>query len=143
LAAQNVALSLCKPGANLPSLHAAATEVIGQGLIDLGLIKEGLDEALEAGVVKRFFPHGLSHWIGMDVHDLGPDYDESEPVGLAPGMYFSVEPGIYIQPDDETVAADWRGIGIRVEDDVLITQEGSEVLTAAIAKEVSVLENRA
>jgi Xaa-Pro aminopeptidase len=89
---------------------------------------------------RPFFMHGTSHWLGLDVHDVGRYKQDGEWRPLAPGMCLTIEPGLYIAPDDDTVAARWRGIGIRIEDDVVVTERGCEVLSAAALKSVADIE---
>lgn len=137
LKSQKDAIAACKPGTNWQEVQMVAFRTIAQGLIDLGLIKASVDEALEKNLHKHFCPHSISHWIGLDVHDAGVYSSDGKPVPFKPGMYFSVEPGIYINASDETVPLEYRGIGIRIEDDVLITDSGCEVITSGIPKEVS------
>jgi Xaa-Pro aminopeptidase len=140
LQSQKDAIAQAKPGNNWMDVQDAAFKILAQGLIDIGLIKMPLAEALEKNAHKHFCPHSISHWIGLDVHDAGRYRDEKGPVPFEPGMYFSVEPGIYINSSDESVPEEFRGIGIRIEDDVLITESGCDVLTAGIPKEVSEVE---
>jgi Xaa-Pro aminopeptidase len=140
LQSQKDAIAQAKPGNNWIDVQDAAFKTLAQGLIDIGLIKMPLAEALEKNAHKHFCPHSISHWIGLDVHDAGRYRDEKGPVPFEPGMYFSVEPGIYINSSDDSVPEEFRGIGIRIEDDVLITQSGCDVLTAGIPKEVSEVE---
>ncbi len=140
LASQKAAIEVAKPGATLVDVQDAAFKTLAQGLIDLGLIKLPLAEALEKNSHKHFCPHSISHWIGLDVHDAGRYMENGNPVPFEPGMYFSVEPGIYINASDTTVPEEYRGIGIRIEDDVLITTSGNEVLTGGIPKEISEIE---
>jgi Xaa-Pro aminopeptidase len=140
LQSQKDAIAQAKPGNNWMDVQDAAFKTLAQGLIDIGLIKMPLAEALEKNAHKHFCPHSISHWIGLDVHDSGRYRDEKGPVPFEPGMYFSVEPGIYINSSDESVPEEFRGIGIRIEDDVLITESGCDVLTAGIPKEVSEVE---
>jgi Xaa-Pro aminopeptidase len=104
------------------------------GLLELGLLSGTLEESLASGSFRRFYMHRTSHWLGLDVHDAGAYVAEGKPRELAPGMVFTVEPGLYVAADDETVDARWRGIGVRIEDDVLVTPGGCEILTAAIPK---------
>ncbi len=137
LKSQKDCIAACKPGANWQETQLIAFRSIAQGLIDIGLIKTSLDEAIEKNLHKHFCPHSISHWIGLDVHDAGVYAVDGKPVPFQPGMYFSVEPGIYIDSADQTVPPEYRGIGIRIEDDVLITETGCEVITAGIPKEVS------
>jgi Xaa-Pro aminopeptidase len=142
LRSQKAAISKAIVGSNLPAIHDAAVSVLTDGLLDLKLLKGSKDEIIEKAAFRRFYPHGTSHWIGMDVHDVGVYHEAGQPVVLDAGMFFSVEPGLYVQPDDESAPPAFRGIGIRIEDDVLVTADGPEVLTSGIAKEVKDLENR-
>jgi Xaa-Pro aminopeptidase len=116
--------------------HDAAVRVIAEGLCALKLLKGGADVAIASGAYLRFFPHKAGHWLGLDVHDVGDYRVDGEPRLLEPGMVVTVEPGIYVGADDRDVAERWRGIGIRIEDDVAIGAHGSEVLTAALPKAV-------
>ncbi len=142
LAAQEAALATAKPGSTLPAIHEAGLDVLIDGLREIKLLSGSRDEIKSSLSYKRFFPHNTSHWIGMDVHDVGDYTREGKPLALEPGMYFSVEPGLYVDPSDTVAPASFRGIGIRVEDDVLITESGHEIITAGIAKSVKELENR-
>jgi Xaa-Pro aminopeptidase len=140
LEAQKKAINAAKPGASWVDVQDAAFRALTLGLIDVGLIKASVDEAIEKNLHKHFCPHGISHWIGLDVHDAGAYKSAGAPIAFEPGMYFSVEPGIYINSSDTSVPEEFRGIGIRIEDDVLITAEGNEVLTKDIAKEICDIE---
>jgi Xaa-Pro aminopeptidase len=119
--------------------------VLVEALLALGLIKStdagSVDEAIEKGVYKRFYMHRTSHWLGRDVHDVGPYAVDGKPRPLEPGMVFTIEPGLYVAPDTEDVPAAFRGIGIRIEDDVLVTDGGVEVLSAAAPKQVAEIES--
>ncbi|HET9030888.1 MAG TPA: Xaa-Pro aminopeptidase [Candidatus Aquilonibacter sp.] len=140
LAAQEAAIATLQPGAPQRAFHQAAVRVITEGLIDLGLLSGSIDENLERETYREYYMHGTGHWLGMDVHDVGRYRDRSdEPVALMPGMVTTVEPGIYVQRD---AACDerFRGIGVRIEDDLVITERGSENLTAAIPKSIEELE---
>lgn len=137
LRSQKDAIDMCRPGVTWQDIQSKAFRTLTEGLIEIGLIKGGVDEAIAGNLHKVFCPHSVSHWIGLDVHDAGVYCEDGKTVPFRPGMYFSVEPGIYINPDDERVPAAFRGIGIRIEDDVLITENGHEVITAGIPKEVS------
>ena len=108
--------------------------------MDLGLLKGSIDEVIEQGLFRRFYMHRTGHWLGMDVHDVGDYQVNSNWRPLQAGMVLTVEPGLYIAPDDETVAEQWRGIGIRIEDDVVVTDSGNHVLTAAAPKTVAAIE---
>lgn len=123
-----------RPDATLDEIHRKSVDVIARGLLGLGLLSGDLEKIVEAEAYKRFFMHRTSHWLGMDVHDVGPYFVDRKPRKLEPGMVLTVEPGVYIAPDDDTVPPEWRGIGVRIEDDVLVTESGWEVLTAGIPK---------
>lgn len=144
LAAQLAAIAKAMPGSSLVAMHEAMAEVLLDGLIDLKLLKGSRDELKASNAVRKYMPHGLSHWIGMDVHDVGVYYDPpgADAIPLAPGMYFSVEPGIYVPKGDDSAPAELRGVGIRIEDDVLVTKGAPDVITGAITKDAAKLENR-
>ena len=109
--------------------HLAAVQTLTEGLLRLGLLKGTLEKNLSEGLYQRFYRHKTGHWIGMDVHDVGDYRLAGDSRLLEPGMAFTIEPGLYIGVDDTTVEPRWRGIGIRTEDDVLITDDGHRVLT--------------
>ncbi len=139
LAAQAAAIGVAKPGNAWDSPHNAALRVLAQGFIDLGLCSDTVDAVLESESYKKFYMHRTGHWLGMDVHDVG-DYkvgDDWRP--LQPGMVLTVEPGCYIRPADDVPLALWN-TGIRIEDDVVITATGNEVLTEAAPKSVADIE---
>ncbi len=140
LAAQNAAMEKILVGNHWNEPHDASVQVITQGLIDLGLLEGKLEKLIEDNAYKDFYMHRIGHWIGMDVHDVGDYKVGGEWRVLEPGMMMTVEPGIYIAHDNTNVAAKWRGIGIRIEDDVLITKDGPEVLTSAAPKTVEDIE---
>jgi Xaa-Pro aminopeptidase len=138
--AHAAALAQARPGVAYEAGHAAAVEVLTDGLLRLGLLKGKLGKNLADGAYKRFYPHKTGHWIGLDVHDVGDYRIDGESRLLEPGMAFTIEPGLYVRPDDTSVPAKWRGIGIRTEDDVAITKDGHEVLTAALARGAEEIE---
>jgi Xaa-Pro aminopeptidase len=140
LAAELAAIAAVRPGATLESVHLAAARVLTAGLMELGLVAGPLDEALEAKRYRPWFMHGTSHWLGMDVHDVGAYYVERKARPLAPGMVLTVEPGLYFTASDERVPPEFRGIGIRIEDDVLVTETGVRVLSEAIPKTIDSVE---
>lgn len=140
LAAQRAAIDACGPGVDLEQLHKRALEVIVDGLIELKLLAGTRDEVIGEQSHKRFFPHRSSHWLGMDVHDVGRYFLRGQPRTLEPGMVFTLEPGIYIPPTGDQAPTRFQGIGVRIEDDVLVTPEGCEVLTADAPKSVSDVE---
>jgi Xaa-Pro aminopeptidase len=115
--------------------------ILCEGLARLGLLAGSASEAVESGSYRRFYMHRTSHWLGLDVHDCGAYVRDGAPRVLEPGMVLTIEPGLYVAEDDETVEARWRGIGIRIEDDVLVTERGREVLTDGIPKSVEEIES--
>lgn len=148
LAAQLAALDCVKPGGSLPAASEAAAKVITKGLLELGIITGSFDEHWDKVTYRNFFIHGLGHWLGLDVHDVGAYTENDKPVTFKPGMVLTIEPGIYIPgtfgSDDgkDAVKIDerWHGLGIRIEDDVLVTKTGHENLTAAVPKTVAEIE---
>lgn len=140
LAAQHAAIAEVSPGRAFTAAHEAALRVLTAGLVEHGLLKGPVDVALKDETYKRFYMHRTGHWLGLDVHDCGAYVVDGGPRALAPGMIVTVEPGLYVADDDETVESRWRGIGIRIEDDVLVTADGHDVLTRAIPKEAAELE---
>ena len=139
LAAQTAAIAAARPGGHWNDPHDAALQVLAQGFIDLKLCTGSVDAVLESGAYKRFYMHRTSHWLGMDVHDVGNYKLKGNWRPLQPGMVLTVEPGCYIRPADDVPPALWN-IGIRIEDDVTITSQGCEVLTEAAPKTVAAIE---
>lgn len=140
LDAQLAAIESVKPGAAFRKPHHVAIEVITQGLIELGLLEGVLDTLIQEQAYRKFFMHGTSHWLGLDVHDAGGYVDaDGEPHTLKAGMILTVEPGIYISESDD-VDSKWWNIGVRIEDDVLVTAKGHRVLSASIPKTISQIE---
>ncbi len=139
LAANEAAIAACRPGALFLDPHQVAVRVMVQGLLDLKLLDGGLEEIVETERFRTFCPHNSSHWLGMDVHDVGDYRVDGAYRPLEPGMVLTIEPGIYLPdgPDTAHLPAHFRGIGIRVEDDVLITSGDPEVLTTAAPKSVA------
>jgi Xaa-Pro aminopeptidase len=140
LQSQKAGISIAKPGTTLIQIHQHVCRVLTEGLLSLGLLEGNLEEILKAGSFRRYYPHHTSHWLGMDVHDIGLYTKKHDPRPLEPGMVFTIEPGLYIQPSDFQAPDEYRGIGIRIEDDVLITPTGCEVLTKDAPKEREELE---
>ena len=131
--AQRAALEAVKPGATLDDVHEAAVRVLAEHLVRLGLLEGPVQQAIDKKHYRRFFMHRTSHWLGMDVHDVGAYYtDEGKARPLQAGMVLTVEPGLYVAPGADGVDPKWHGIGVRIEDDVLVTEEGCEVLTAEL-----------
>ncbi len=139
LEAQLEGIAATQVGATLDEIHRLSVDVITRGLVRIGLLSGEVEKLVEANAYKRFFMHRTSHWLGMDVHDVGAYFDAGAPRRLEPGMVLTIEPGLYIGPNDTTVAPEWRGIGVRIEDDVLVGASGPEVLTAGIPKSVDEL----
>ncbi|GAB3362217.1 aminopeptidase P N-terminal domain-containing protein [Lysobacter rhizosphaerae] len=139
-AAQAAALAQARPGVPYEAGHVAAVATLTEGLLQLGLLKGKLEKNIADGLYRRFYRHKTGHWLGLDVHDVGEYRIDGESRLLEPGMVFTIEPGLYIAPDDTTVAAKWRGIGIRTEDDVLVTAAGHEVLTRGLARSADEIE---
>ena len=140
LAAQEAAFKEIAPGKHWNEAHEATVRVITAGLLELGLLEGALDELIAAEAYKPFYMHRAGHWLGMDVHDVGDYKVGGEWRVLEPGMAMTVEPGIYIAVDNEQVARKWRGIGVRIEDDVLVTRSGCEILTGGVPKSVAEIE---
>ena len=141
LDAQYAALEQIKPGIAWNKAHDASVKVITQGLVELGLLKGRVSKLIKDEKYKQFYMHRIGHWLGMDVHDVGDYKLDDEWRLLEPGMVLTIEPGIYIPADCTTVETKWRGIGIRIEDDVLVTEQGHEVLTQNLVKEIDEIEN--
>ncbi|MGQ7273720.1 Xaa-Pro aminopeptidase [Marinobacter sp. V034] len=140
LSAQYAAIDAVRPGNHWNHSHEAALRVLTQGLINLGLLSGSLEDALEQASYKPFFMHRTGHWLGLDVHDVG-DYRVGEAWRLLePGMVLTVEPGLYIAPDNTDVDEKWRGIGIRIEDDVVVTKDGCRVLSEGVPKTIDDIE---
>ncbi len=134
------AIKMVKPGATFAEPHDRAVRVIVEGLVRLGLLEGDIEKLIEEEKYKKFYMHKTSHWLGMDVHDAGPYKVADEWRRLEPGMVLTVEPGIYIAEDLEDVDSRYRGIGVRIEDDVLVTPEGNEVLSARVPKTIEEIE---
>ena len=140
LAAQMKAIEMIKPGIRFDDPHEAALRILVDGMREIGLLQGSAEEIISSASYRRYYMHRTSHWLGMDVHDVGIYRQGAESRVLEPGMVLTVEPGIYIAPDDELAPEKFRGIGIRIEDDVLVTADGHEVITAAVPKTVADLE---
>ncbi|HUP00891.1 MAG TPA: aminopeptidase P N-terminal domain-containing protein [Gemmatimonadota bacterium] len=142
LDAQTAAMDIVRPGATIREIHVEAVEVVTEGLIREGLLEGTVRENIESGAYRRFFMHATSHWLGLDVHDVGP-YEAPPGAGpriLEPGMVFTIEPGVYIAEGMEGVDPKWWGIGVRIEDDVLVTESGYRNLSAGAPREIEAIE---
>ena len=141
LGVQQAVIERIRPGTTKSGLQTEAERLLCEGMVSLGVLAGDVDKLIEEKAHKRYFPHGIGHWIGMDVHDPLPYYDEKgEEIPLQPGMVMTIEPGIYLPEDDTNVPEEYRGIGIRIEDDILITETGYENLSIGIAKSVEAIE---
>lgn len=144
LAAQQAAIEAMRVGQPSDGAHLAATRVLTRGMVDLGWLAGDVDGLIERGAQRRFYMHGTGHWLGMDVHDVGRYRVDDVPRPFEPGMVMTVEPGLYVPPaghaGSEGIDARWHGIGIRIEDDVVITAAGPEIITADVPKAIDAIE---
>jgi Xaa-Pro aminopeptidase len=140
LDAQYAAIDAVKPGNHWNHPHEAAVRVLTQGLMDLGILVGELDKLIEDEAFKPFYMHRTGHWLGLDVHDVGEYKTGGEWRVLEPGMVMTVEPGLYIAPSAKNVDPKWLGIGIRIEDDVVVTKTGADVLTDGVPKNIAEIE---
>jgi Xaa-Pro aminopeptidase len=140
LDAQAAALEQIRPGLPWNAAHEAAVETLTRGLVELGILKGKVKKLIKDEKYKPFFMHRIGHWLGMDVHDVGDYKVDQEWRLLEAGMVLTVEPGLYIPPDYDKVEPKWRGIGIRIEDDILVTAGGYECLTSAVPKTIDEIE---
>lgn len=142
LAAEEAGIAAARPGQSVKAVHDASVRVLVQGMLDLGILEEAtdVDEAIADNGYKRYFMHQTSHWLGLDVHDTGPYVEDGQPVTLQPGMVLTIEPGLYIATGADGVPPGFRGIGIRIEDDVLVTEGGPEILTRGVPVERNEIE---
>ncbi|MGL5388350.1 MAG: Xaa-Pro aminopeptidase [Enterobacterales bacterium] len=139
LASIDKALEMFKPGVSIREVNDQVVRIMIAGLVELGVMKGDVEQLFAEQAHRPFFMHGLSHWLGLDVHDVGHYGSASRDRVLEPGMVLTVEPGLYIAPDAD-VPQEYRGIGIRIEDDILITQDGNENLTASVVKDADAIE---
>lgn len=140
LDAQLAAIDAVQPGNHWNQPHEAALSVLTQGLIDLGIIEGSLEDALQEERYKPFYMHKTGHWLGMDVHDVGDYRIDGQWRLLEPGMVLTIEPGLYMAPDNTDIDEQWRGIGIRIEDDVVVTRNGHDILTGDVPKTIDAIE---
>lgn len=146
LRAQEAAIAEVVPGGTAEAVHGAAVRVLVEGLVDLGLLQGQTDDLIERGAYRHLYMHRTGHWLGLDVHDVGAYRLGEHPVTLEPGMVLTVEPGLYISdrlpvPEGQPeIDARWKGIGIRIEDDVVVTPHGPDILSAGALKAVAAME---
>lgn len=140
LDSQKKAIAEVKPGVGFDDVHRVATRALIQGLIDLEIMQGDVEQILNDAAYRDYYMHATSHWLGLDVHDCGPYRDEQGQIRLRPGMVLTVEPGLYFGPQAKQTPDAYKGIGIRIEDDVLVTDDGCRVLSEGIPKEPDELE---
>jgi Xaa-Pro aminopeptidase len=121
-------------------IHDTAIRRLVEGLVDLGLLEGPIDDRIEDLSFRRYYPHGTGHWLGLDVHDVGHYAHEGAPRLLERSMVLTVEPGLYIPEDDDNAPAELRGLGIRIEDDICVTDDSPEILSSSIPKDPDDLE---
>ncbi len=142
LSAQKSCVKFARPGRSMKDIHDHATQILVEELKKLKLLKGSSKKIIQSGEHRQYYPHGTGHWLGMDVHDVGRYYSRTlqDPRRLEPGMVFTIEPGLYIAPDSQAPAK-YKGIGIRIEDDVVVTASGCRVLTSGVPKEIDEIES--
>jgi Xaa-Pro aminopeptidase len=138
--AQAAAIEQARAGNQWQSIHDAAIRVATEGMISLGILRGGLDQEIESKGYKQFYVHNTGHWLGLDVHDVGEYTIDGHSRELEPGMVLTIEPGIYIQPGEAGVRECWRGVGIRIEDNIAVTQSDPRILTEGLARTVDEIE---
>lgn len=137
-------ISLIKPGVLRSKLQSHSEELLCQGMIDLGILKGEKKALLKKKAHKKYYPHGIGHWMGLDVHDEAAYRDKNaKEIPLMAGVVMTIEPGIYLDKDETEIPLKYRGIGIRIEDNILVTQEGCENLSSGIVKEIAEIESKA
>jgi len=141
LAAQTAAINCITPGVTYDQANKATIEVITQGLVELGILKGDVDQLIAEGAYREFYMHSVSHWLGMDVHDVGDYKINNQWRVYEAGMLLTIEPGIYIAADNQNIDKKWRGIAVRIEDDILVTKAGREVLTDGVPKQRDQIES--
>ena len=135
LSAADAAIAAVKPGATIDGLHELTVRVLTEGMVKVGLLKGEVDTLIKDGSYRRYYMHRTSHWLGLDVHDVGSYRDErNDPRPLGAGMVFTIEPGLYVDSQDNDAPPELRGLGIRIEDDILVTDSGHENLSVSIPR---------
>ena len=140
LEAQLQTIDAVRAGRQWDEVHGTSVRVATQGMVDLGILKGKVDDLLENKEYRRFYVHRTGHWLGLDVHDVGEYTIDGHSRELEPGMVMTVEPGIYIPPGTEDVDEQWRGIGIRIEDNVAVTRDEPRILSDGLAKTADDIE---
>ncbi len=140
LKVQKTLIDYVKPGIFFRDLHDMGTSMLTDVMLELGLLSGRKDDLIQALAQKKYYPHGIGHWLGMDVHDAGLYFKKGEPRPIEENMCFTIEPGIYIPAGDTSAPQKYRGIGVRIEDNIRVTSNGSEVMTSSAPKEISDLE---
>lgn len=140
LKVQKAIIDFIKPGVVFKELHDMGTSMLTDAMLELGLLSGRKDDLIQALAQKKYYPHGIGHWLGMDVHDAGLYFKKGEPRPLEANMCFTVEPGLYIPADDTSAPQKYRGIGIRIEDNIRVTSHGTENMTTSVPKEISDIE---
>ena len=141
LKVQKEIINYIKPGLFFKELHEMGTNLLVDLMFELNLVSGRKEDVIKSMEYKKYYPHGIGHWLGMDVHDAGLYYIQGKPRPIEPGMVFTVEPGLYIPGTDKSAPADLRGIGVRIEDNILVTEKGCEVLTSDVPKEINEIES--
>lgn len=141
LNAQEQAIDAVRDGVQWDDIHDVAVEALTDGLLDLGILKGDREEAIEKGLFENYYLHKTGHWLGLDTHDVGDYQVDGHSRALEPGMVLTIEPGIYIRADDERVDERWRGLGVRIEDDILVTKDKPEILSNRVPKAVADIED--
>ncbi|UYL10391.1 aminopeptidase P family protein [Bdellovibrio sp. SKB1291214] len=140
LKVQKAIVDFVKPGIVFKELHDMGTSMLTDAMLELGLLSGRKDDLIQALAQKKYYPHGIGHWLGLDVHDAGLYFKKGEPRPIEANMCFTIEPGLYIPADDTSAPQKYRGIGIRIEDNVRVTSNGVENMTTSVPKEISDIE---
>lgn len=140
LQAQEQAINAARDGVQWDDIHDVAVEGLTDGLLHLGILKGDREEAIEKGLFENYYLHKTGHWLGLDTHDVGDYQVDGHSRVLEPGMVLTIEPGIYIREDDERVEERWRGLGVRIEDDILVTRDDPEILSKRVPKSIDEIE---
>jgi len=142
LEVQKEIISMIKPGIYRSDLQRRAEHLLCKGMVELGILKGSVSKLLKQEAHKKYYPHGIGHWMGLDVHDQAPYRDKnSKEIALKAGMVLTIEPGVYLPKDDKSIPKKYRGIGVRIEDDILIKKDGYENLSKEIFKEIKDIES--